>query len=219
MAASFPGSNQAVSHRSSATISLIEAGRRLDARGLAPATAGNYSMRLDDGSILITVSGSHKGRLTDTQLMRVDPDGRPLEPAKSSAETLLHCLVYAVDPMAGAVLHTHSVAGTALSRALAGREGIELADYELLKIFPGVTTHEGDVTLPLVDNSQDMPALAAHLRPLLARRQPPLPAFYIRGHGLYAWGPTIDAAENMVEGCEFLLACAWEELKLKGMGR
>ncbi|CAN5129348.1 methylthioribulose 1-phosphate dehydratase [soil metagenome] len=208
-----------MSHRSSATFSLIEAGNRLDARGLAPATAGNYSMRLDDGSILITVSGSHKGRLTDTQLMRVAPDGTPIDPAKSSAETLLHCLVYAVDPTAGAVLHTHSVAGTVLSRALADREGIELADYELLKIFPGVSTHEGSVTLPLVDNSQDMPALAAQLRPLLERQNPLLPAFYIRGHGLYAWGPTIEAAEIMVEGCEFLLACAWEELKLKGMGR
>jgi len=208
-----------VSHRSSATLSLIEAGTRLDARGLAPATAGNYSLRLDDGSILITVSGSHKGRLTATQLMRVAPDGEPLDPAKSSAETLLHCLVYSVDPAAGAVLHTHSVAGTVLSRALAGRDGIELANYELLKIFPGVTTHEGGVILPLVDNSQDMVALAAQLRPLLERQRPLLPAFYIRGHGLYAWGPTVEAAENMVEGCEFLLACAWEELKLKGLGR
>jgi len=208
-----------VSHRSSATLSLIEAGTRLDARGLAPATAGNYSLRLDDGSILITVSGSHKGRLTATQLMRVAPDGERLEPAKSSAETLLHCLVYSVDPAAGAVLHTHSVAGTVLSRALAGRDGIELAEYELLKIFPGVTTHEGGVILPLVDNSQDMVALSAQLRPLLERQRPLLPAFYIRGHGLYAWGPTIEAAENMVEGCEFLLACAWEELKLKGLGR
>ncbi|HEX7743059.1 MAG TPA: methylthioribulose 1-phosphate dehydratase [Sphingobium sp.] len=205
-------------HPSSATLSLIETGRRLDARGLAPATAGNYSMRLEDGNILITVSGSHKGRLTQAQLMRVAPDGSALDPAKSSAETLLHCLVYAVDPTAGAVLHTHSVAGTVLSRALPS-DGVDLTGYELLKVFPGVPTHEMSVTLPLVDNSQDMDALARQLRPLLERQEPLLPAFYIRGHGLYAWGPTIEAAENIVEGCEFLLACAWEEMKLKGNGR
>lgn len=197
---------------------LIDTGRRLDARGLAPATAGNYSIRLDDGAILITASGSHKGRLTEGQLMRVTPEGKPIDPGKSSAETLLHCLVYAVDPGAGAVLHTHSIAGTVLSRALTG-EAIPLAGYELLKIFPGNGTHDVSIGLPLVDNSQDMTALAAQLRPLLERQDPLLPAFYIRGHGLYAWGPTIEAAENMVEGVEFLLVCAWEELKLERAGR
>ncbi|MFC3432123.1 class II aldolase/adducin family protein [Sphingobium fuliginis] len=30
----------------------------MDARGLAPATAGNYSARLADGTILITRSGA-----------------------------------------------------------------------------------------------------------------------------------------------------------------
>lgn len=203
----------------SPALSLIETGRRLDARGLAPATAGNYSVRLDEGAILITASGTHKGRLTEPQLMRVAPDGTPIDPGRSSAETLLHCLVYDMDPSAGAVLHTHSVAGTVLSRALLGRSGIVLAGYELLKIFPGRDTHEGSVILPLVDNSQDMPALAAELRPILERQERLLPAFYIRGHGLYAWGPTLEAAENMVEGVEFLLACAWEEMKFGGRGR
>lgn len=198
---------------------LAEAGRRLDARGLAPATAGNYSARLADGAILITRSGAHKGRLTPAQFMRVAPDGAAIDPGQSSAETLLHCLVYAVDPGAGAVLHTHSVAGTVLSRALEGWDGITLAGYELLKIFPGVATHEASVTLPLVDNSQDMPALAAQLRPILEGQDPPIPAFYIRGHGLYAWGATLEAAEAMVEGCEFLLACAWEEWQLNGVAR
>jgi methylthioribulose-1-phosphate dehydratase len=157
--------------------------------------------------------------LTEAQLMRVAPDGTPIDAGKSSAETLLHCLVYAVDATVGAVLHTHSVAGTVLTRALAGSGGIELEGYELLKVFPGVATHDSRVVLPLVDNSQDMPALAVELRPLLEAQEHLLPAFYIAGHGLYAWGPTIEAAENIVEGCEFLLACAWEEWKLKGAGR
>jgi len=54
------------------------------------------------------------------------------------------------------------------------------------------------------------------LRPILASQTPLLPAFYIRGHGLYAWGGTMAQAEACVEACEFLLACALEELKLKG---
>jgi len=193
---------------------IVETGRRLDARGLAPATAGNYSVRLDDGSIAVTVSGAHKGRLTADGVMRVDHLGRALDAKRPSAETLLHCLVYGLDAGAGAVLHTHSVSGTVLSRALG--DAIVLTGYELLKIFPSTTTHHTSIVLPLVDNSQDMAAIAAQLRPLLEAQRPIVPAFYIRGHGLYGWGPTMEAAENLIEAIEFLLTCAWEELKREG---
>jgi methylthioribulose-1-phosphate dehydratase len=200
-----------------AAAAIVATGRRLDARGLAPATAGNYSVRLADGSIAVTVSGQHKGKLTAEGVMRVDSEGRALDAGRPSAETLLHCLVYAIDPGAGAVLHTHSVSGTVLSRALG--DSIPLTGYELLKIFPGTDTHDTTIALPLVDNSQDMAALAAELRPLLAEQQPLVPAFYIRGHGLYAWGPDMAAAENLVEAVEFLFTCAWEELKREGAMR
>ena len=202
---------------SAAAGAIVETGRRLDARGLAPATAGNYSVRLADGTLAVTISGAHKGRLTEAEVMRAGPDGTPLEAKKPSAETLLHCLIYAVDPGAGAVLHTHSVAGTVLSRALGEWSEIALEGYELLKIYPGINTHAAAVRLPLVDNSQDMAALADELRPLLLAQAPLVPAFYIRGHGLYAWGPDMAAAEAVAEGTEFLLACAWEELKLAWM--
>lgn len=192
---------------------IIALGRRFDARGLAPATAGNYSVRLSDGSFAVTVSGAHKGCLTVDHVMRVDAAGTSLDGKKPSAETLLHTLIYAQDPDAGAVLHTHSIAGTVLSRALAGEDVLRLTGYELLKALPGISTHDTTVALPLVDNSQDMVALAAHLAPMLAGQSPIVPAFYIRGHGLYAWGPTIEAAEYVVEACEFLLQCAWEEWK------
>ena len=76
-----------------------------------------------------------------------------------------------------------------------------------------------NLAMPLVDNSQDMAALADQLRPILSAQSPMIPAFYIRGHGLYAWGPTMDAAEAMAEACEFLLSCAWEEHKVNGEPR
>jgi methylthioribulose-1-phosphate dehydratase len=196
-----------------AAASIVAIGARLDQRGWAPATAGNYSVRLADGTVAITVSGAHKGRLTTGDVMRVDVGGHALDGKKPSAETLLHCLIYATDPAAGAVLHTHSVAGTVLSRALAGAGSIDLAGYEVMKAFPGIDTHNAAIAMPLVENSQDMPALADALRPLLAAQDPLLPAFYIRGHGLYAWGRDLAAAEAIAEASEFLLACAWEEWK------
>lgn len=198
-----------------AATAIVALGVRLDRRGWAPATAGNYSVRLDDGTIAITVSGSHKGRLTHDEVMRADRDGASLDGRKPSAETLLHCLVYAIDPGAGAVLHTHSVSGTVLSRALADRATIDLAGYEVMKAYPGIATHEAEIALPLVENSQDMAALADVLRPVLVAQDPLIPAFYIRGHGLYAWGRDLAAAETIVEASEFLLACAWEEWKAR----
>jgi methylthioribulose-1-phosphate dehydratase len=199
----------------SAAESIISIGHRFDQRGLAPATAGNYSIRLEDGTIAITVSGAHKGRLSSAEIMRVTLAGGALDGKRPSAETLLHCLVYAIDPSARAVLHTHSIAGTVLSRALVSADAILLEGYEVLKAFTGVATHDVCVAMPLVENSQNIAALAAHLAPILEAKLPRLPAFYIRGHGLYAWGSTAEAAENMVEASEFLLACAWEEMKLK----
>ncbi|WP_010163842.1 methylthioribulose 1-phosphate dehydratase [Sphingomonas sp. PAMC 26617] len=198
-----------------ATLAIIAAGTRLDRAGLAPATAGNYSVRLPDGTIALTVSGAHKGRLDPEQVMRASPDGIALDGKRPSAETVLHCLVYALDATAGGVLQTHSVTGVVLSRALAGRQAIVLDGYELLKVFPGIDTHATRVAIPLVENSQDMVAMADSLRPMLAAQDPILPAFYIRGHGLYAWGRTLAEAENVVEAVEYLLACEWETLKLE----
>ena len=42
---------------------LIAAGRFIDSKGWVPATSGNFSVRLPDGTIAITVSGKHKGQL------------------------------------------------------------------------------------------------------------------------------------------------------------
>jgi methylthioribulose-1-phosphate dehydratase len=116
---------------------IVAAGRRLDALGLVPATAGNFSVRLDGRRLAVTVSGRHKGFLTPDDVMVVDLDGMAEDPAKrSSAETILHCGIYRRFPEAGAVLHGHSIANTVLSRR--GGGALTLAGYELLKAFPGL---------------------------------------------------------------------------------
>ena len=71
---------------SSAITEILAVGRRLDARGLAPATTGNYSVRLDDGRIAVTVSGRHKGRLGQDDVTQIDLDGHALHAKPPSAE-------------------------------------------------------------------------------------------------------------------------------------
>ncbi len=194
--------------RKTAARQIVEAGRFLDGHGLAPATSGNYSVRLSGDRFAVTVSGRHKGRLTDDDVMTVDAAGAPLEEKKPSAETLLHAQIYRLVPDAGAILHVHSIPGVVLTRDRRIGE-IVLAGYEMLKVFPGIDTHETAIHLPVVDNDQDMGALAAVLEPRLAGPDTPR-GYLIRDHGYYVWAPSMARAEVIVEGLEHLLACEVE---------
>lgn len=196
-----------------ATAAIIEAGRRMDARGWVPATAGNFSVRLPDGVIAITRSGRHKGMLGPGDTMLVDMDGASVEAgARPSYETGLHCGIFRRFPDAGAILHGHSIANTVLSRR-AG-DAIRLSGYELLKAFPGGPTHDVAVDVPVFDNDQDIPRLQAAVERHWDAAGTPLPGYLIRGHGVYVWGPDMPTALLRLEALEFMLACELEERRL-----
>ena len=192
---------------------IVAVGRWLDGKGWAPATAGNYSMRLDDGSFAVTVSGRHKGRLTADDVMRVDDEGRSLDGKRPSAETLLHVQLYRLFPDVGAVLHSHSANAVGLSRVVPG-DAVTLTGHEMLKVLPGIATHDVSVTLPIVDNDQDMAGLAARVEPALLAPAA-IPAYLIRSHGLYGWGRGMDEAERVIEGIEWMLSCEVVERSLR----
>ncbi|MEE9099011.1 methylthioribulose 1-phosphate dehydratase [Pseudomonas nitroreducens] len=199
--------------RHALTQQIIEAGRFLYGRGWSPATSSNYSARLAADRALLTVSGKHKGQLGVDDLLETDLAGNSLEPGKKpSAETLLHTQLYAWRTEIGAVLHTHSVNATVLSRLTPG-DRLELEDYELQKAFAGVTTHEGRVTVPIFDNDQDIARLAAKVQPWLDAH-PDCPGYLIRGHGLYTWGPRMSDALRQIEAFEFLFECELKILSL-----
>jgi len=105
------------------------------------------------------------------------------------------------------VLHGHSVAATVLSQ----RGPITFSNYELVKAF-GFATHELDVVLPVYENDQDMARLAAYIEPLLLQ-DPPI-GYVIAGHGVYAWGTSVEHAYWRLEALEFLLQCELERRQL-----
>jgi len=195
---------------STAARELAEVGRRIDGHGWAPATGGNYSMRLDDGSFAITVSGKHKGRLTETDIMRVDAAGCSLDGNRPSAETWLHMAVYRDFPQVNAVLHGHSPEAVGLSRAFPDIHEYVFRGHEMLKVLPGYTTHEDEAHLPIVDNSQDMAVIDAAISPVLLAQQRPF-AYLIRSHGMYTWGRDLAEAERVLEGVEWLIAAELAE--------
>ncbi|MBV4466088.1 methylthioribulose 1-phosphate dehydratase [Pseudomonas sp. SWRI79] len=192
---------------------IIDAGRFLYGRGWSPATSSNYSTRLSPTEALLTVSGKHKGQLSLDDVLATNLSGNSLEPGKKpSAETLLHTQLYRWRPEIGAVLHTHSVHATVLSR-LTPEDFIEFEDYELQKAFSGVSTHESRVRVPIFDNDQDIARLAAKVQPWLDAH-PDCVGYLIRGHGLYTWGARMSDALRQIEAFEFLFEC---ELKTRSL--
>ncbi len=201
-------------------------GREFHSRGWSLGTSSNYSVitRRKPIELLITASGKDKSSLTDNDFVSVDAAGNLLDQNlvdskqgnsnKSSAETLLHCLIAECVLDAGAVLHTHSVWGTTLSRrALQPNESLgtlRIGGYEMLKGLEGIKTHETTIDVPVFRNSQDMTELSARIRKVLqpTRNSEPrnqqLHGFLLAGHGLYTWGKSLAEARRHIEIFEFL---------------
>jgi 3-dehydro-4-phosphotetronate decarboxylase len=106
---------------------ICRVGRSLFERGYAHATAGNISVRLDDG-FLITPTDACLGFLDPAQLARLDAQGHPVAGPRASKTFALHTAIYRAalkfDPGTRCVIHTHSTHCVALS--------LNCADAELL---------------------------------------------------------------------------------------
>ncbi len=190
---------------------ILEAGRFLDSKGWVPATSGNLSVRVGSDKFAITASGRHKGRLKPEDILLVDLEGKPLNDRRPSAETLLHLTVYRLNPDVNAVVHTHSPNATLISRLAKG--SVELEDYELLKAFPEIETHETKLSVPVFENDQDIKRLSSRVEEYLKKHLSTY-GFLIASHGLYTWGRDMDSALMHAEAYEFLFEC---ELKLMAL--
>lgn len=199
-----------VPHEVAGDIAAI--GRFAASRGWVPATSGNFSRRLDSRHAAITRSGIDKGNIRPDDLIVVDLEGGL--PAGVSAETPLHVARYRSAADVGAIVHVHSVAATVLSRLDQARGAVELHGFEMHKSLRGITTHESSIRLPIFANDQDTAALAERVESTLGS-DPPVPGYLLAGHGLYAWGATMDDARRHLEGLEFLLQCELEERRVR----
>ena len=86
----------------------------LFARGFSVGSAGNISVRLDDG-YLITPTNSCLGRLEPPRISRLDSAFRHVGGDKPSKEVFMHRAFYLARPDAGAVVHLHSTHATAIA--------------------------------------------------------------------------------------------------------
>jgi 3-dehydro-4-phosphotetronate decarboxylase len=179
---------------------ICRVGASLFARGYVHATAGNISVRLDDG-FLITPTDACLGFLEPAKLARLDGEGRQVSGERASKTIALHRAIYAAatrfDADTRCVIHTHSTHCVALS--------LECQTPELLApVTPYFVMKVGHV--PLLDYRRPgAPEVAAEVAQLIERygaQGRPIRAVMLRRLGPNVWHGTPAAAMAVLEELE-----------------
>jgi len=179
---------------------ICRVGASLFARGYVHATAGNISVRLDDG-FLITPTDACLGFLDPATLARLDNEGRQLSGDRASKTIALHRAIYDAatrfDAGTRCVIHTHSTHAVALS--------LRCDDAELLApITPYFVMKVGRVPL-LAYRRPGAPEVATQVAQLIGRygaQGQPIRAVMLQRLGPNAWHDTPAAAMAVLEELE-----------------
>lgn len=174
-------------------------------RGLTHGSSGNMSVRLEDGSILVTPTGSSMGFLDPARISHLDAEFRHLSGDAPTKETPLHSAFYETRTGTGAVVHLHSTHSTAWSM---------LPEVDPDDALPPLTAYSvmqlGRVKLLPVFLPGD-PAMGEAVRGLAGKRS----AVLLANHGPVVAGRDIWAALYAMEELE---ATARLALLTRGMG-
>ena len=161
-------------------------------RGLTNGSTGNISVRLEDGSLLVTPTGSSMGFLDPAEISHIDPQGRLLSGLKPTKEMPLHSAFYETRTGTGAVVHLHTTHSTALST---------LPEVDPDNVLPPITPYAimkmGKVKLLPFFLPGD-PAMGDAVRGLAGKRS----AVMLANHGPVVAGKDIEAACNAIEELE-----------------
>lgn len=111
---------------------IADVGKSLFDRGLSPGSTGNISVRLSDGSLLMTPTNASLGALDPARLSHLDAQCNHLSGDKPTKEAFLHSCMYCQRASAGAVVHLHSTHSVALS---------VLADLDPQDLLPPLTAY------------------------------------------------------------------------------
>lgn len=136
-----------LSKESQAREDICRVGKSLFDRGYVHATAGNISVRLDDG-FLITPTDACMGFLDPAKLAKLDSNAQQVSGEKPSKTIALHARIYSAtapfNATAGCIIHTHSTHCVALTLQSPGAELLgPLTPYFVMKVghVPVVNYH------------------------------------------------------------------------------
>lgn len=179
---------------------ICRVGRSLFERGYVHATAGNVSVRLDDG-FLITPTDACLGFLDPVKLARLDADGRQISGDRASKTIALHTRIYAAarrfDAASACVIHTHSTHCVGLTLQPHGDELLDaLTPYFVMKVgrVPVIPYHRPGAPEAAEAVAQ---AIAAY-----GERGTPIRAVMLSRLGPNVWHDTPAAAMAVLEELE-----------------
>jgi L-fuculose-phosphate aldolase len=169
---------------------IADIGRRMYESGMAAATDGNISVRLDDGNILTTPTMVCKGRMSEDMMVVVDQTGRKIrsDERNPSSELPMHLAIYRLRPDVQAVVHAHPPFGTGFAVANVPLDKPLLSEVILtLGCIP--LTAYGTPSTDEVVNS---------LTPYIPHHD----ALLLANHGAVSYGPDLEMAYARMETLE-----------------
>ena len=183
---------------------ICRIGRSLFERGYVHASAGNISVRLPDAhGFLITPTDACLGFLEPAQLAQVDNDGHAVGGERASKTLALHRRIYAAEPTANCIVHTHSTHAVALTLAGALAKDSD-GDDALPPITPYFVMKVGHVPLVPYHRPGD-PAVARLVADRIAlqhARNVPIRAVLLERLGPLVWHESPAAAMATLEELE-----------------
>jgi 3-dehydro-4-phosphotetronate decarboxylase len=170
-------------------------------RGLTNGSSGNISVRLSDGRLLVTPTGSSMGFIDPARISLIDASGHLVSGDAPTKEMPLHSAFYETRHGAGAVVHLHSCHSVVLS---------VLPETDSDNAIPPITAYSvmklGRVKLLPYFMPGD-PAMGEAVRGLLGKRS----AVLLANHGPVVCGKDLDAAvyamEELEEAAKLTLLC------------
>ncbi len=186
---------------------ICRVGRSLFERGYVHATAGNISVRLDDG-FLITPTDACLGFLDPAALAKVNQSGEQISGERASKTLALHRRIYEASGLVGqntrCVIHTHSTHLVALSLEPHSLPGLAGWSELLAPITPYFVMKVGHV--PLLPfhrpGAPEVADLAANVIEAYAASGLTLRALMLSRLGPNAWGESPSAAMATLEELE-----------------
>lgn len=177
---------------------ICRVGKSLFDRGYAHSTAGNISVRTDEG-FLITPIDACLGFMEPEQIAFVDLQGQQISGAPASKTLSLHQAIYRADPEARCVIHTHSTHLVALTLT-----GVWKPDDIIPPVTPYYVMKVGHVPLVPYHRPGD-PEVAKRVAAMIGeavRADKPLRAVMIERLGPNVWHRSLSAAMAALEELE-----------------
>lgn len=148
---------------------MVQIGELCYQKGYICGLEGNFSLRLDEKTLLTTPAGCNKGRLKPSSLVVTNLQGEPVTKdgisCRPSTELKMHLAAYAARPEIRAIVHAHpahavafTIAGLPLNRAISPEAvltlgGLGVAPYatpstqDLVASLQGLLPHNKTIVL------------------------------------------------------------------------